>query len=156
MTNIEICTKIEVCNYEELSFDEKKVINEAKKSSAQAYAPYSGFQVGAAVLLENGNIVSGNNQENVAYPSGLCAERVALFSANANEPESPVVMLAIAAQKNHCFTQQVVPPCGSCRQVIAEVENRHQQPIRILLYSETKIYIVESAKALLPLTFDRY
>lgn len=156
MTNIEICTKIKVCNYEELSFDEKKVINEAKKSSAGAYAPYSKFQVGAAVLLQNGEIVCGSNQENIAYPSGLCAERTALFAAGACHPDTPVVALAVAAQSNGAFTRKSIAPCGSCRQVIVETERRFGHPVRVLLYGEEAVHIIESGKELLPFGFDAF
>ena len=144
MKKLNLDTKITVCSYEELSPEEKILIDRAKEASNLSYAPYSRFQVGAAALLNNGEIIQGNNQENAAYPSGLCAERVTLFFANANYPDIPVKMLALAAQTGGSYTDGQVAPCGACR-----------QPIRILMYGKDDIYIVDSIKALLPLHFDK-
>ena len=155
MKKLNLDTKITVCSYEELSPEEKILIDRAKEASNLSYAPYSQFQVGAAALLNNGEIIQGNNQENAAYPSGLCAERVTLFFANANYPDIPVKMLALAAQTGGSYTDGHVAPCGACRQVILETENRFNQPIRILMYGKDDIYIVDSIKALLPLHFDK-
>ncbi len=118
-----------------------------------AYAPYSGFKVGAAVLLSNGIIVKGNNQENAAYPSGLCAERVALFSANANYPDAHVEAIAICVVKNNQITPLPVSPCGSCRQVMLETEYRYGTPIKIILLGANQINVLQSAHDLLPLCF---
>ena len=104
MKKLNLDTKITVCSYEELSPEEKILIDRAKEASNLSYAPYSRFQVGAAALLNNGEIIQGNNQENAAYPSGLCAERVTLFFANANYPDIPVKMLALAAQTGGSYT----------------------------------------------------
>lgn len=155
MKKLNLDAKITVCCYEELSPEEKILIDRAKEASNHSYAPYSHFQVGAAALLNNGEIVQGNNQENAAYPSGLCAERVTLFFANANFPDIPVKMLALAAQTNGAYTDGQVAPCGACRQVILETENRFDQPIRILMYGKDDIYIADSIKTLLPLHFDK-
>ena len=134
---------------------DRALVTTAKEATARSYVPYSHFSVGAAALLGDGTVVSGTNQENAAYPSGLCAERVTLFFANANYPDIPVKMLALAAQTGGSYTDGQVAPCGACRQVILETENRFNQPIRILMYGKDDIYIVDSIKALLPLHFDK-
>lgn len=135
------------------SDDEKKLITDAKKSVINAYAPYSNFKVGAAVLLRDGNTIGGNNQENAAYPTGICAEQVALFYANANFPDSAVITIVITALKNKKFVP--VSPCGKCRQVMIEIEERYKTLIKIILYGEDKIYVIESAKSLLPFHFGK-
>jgi len=137
----------------ELSDEEKFWIETAVISSKQAYAPYSEFNVGAAVVLANGQIVTGNNQENAAYPSGLCAERVALFYAGARYPDVPVKAMVVVATKNEVI-QPYISPCGSCRQVLLETEKRYQQPVRILLCGNDKVYAIDSAESLLPLSFS--
>lgn len=144
----------EAASPEILSKKEQQVIAEALRAAGDAYAPYSGFRVGAALLLENGELVRGNNQENAAYPNGLCAERVAIFTANSNFPESGIEMLAVAAMINNEFLEEPVYPCGSCRQVLLENEHRFKKPIRILMYGKNRIHIASSAKDLLPLSFD--
>ncbi|NLV38142.1 MAG: cytidine deaminase, partial [Bacteroidales bacterium] len=118
----EIKTNITFCSFDELSKQEKELIEAAKKASLDAYAPYSGFKVGSALLLDNGEILVANNQENAAYPSGLCAERVVLFYANATYPKNRVLSLAVAANKEGIFTENPISPCGSCRQVLLESE----------------------------------
>ncbi len=130
------------------------VINEAKQAAQKAYAPYSKFKVGACVLLENGELIQGNNQENAAYPSGLCAERVAMFYANAKYPDIPVKAIAICAYVNSKLLEEPVTPCGSCRQVLLESETRFHSPIKIILFGENKISIIDNVKQLLPLNFD--
>lgn len=140
----------------DLPEEEQELLAKAKKAVKSAYAPYSGFNVGAAILLNNGKIVSGNNQENAAYPSGLCAERVALFYANANYPNVGVKTIAISVKSNTQVISEPVSPCGSCRQVIAEYENLYGTPIRILMSGETgKVYVSESIENLLPLVFNK-
>jgi len=109
--------------------------------------------VGAAVLLENGEIITGNNQENAAYPSGLCAERTAMFYANANYPDVAVTTLAVAAQNAGGFLKDPIAPCGSCRQVLLETEQRYGKKLRVLLYGASEIAILETVKDLLPLSF---
>ena len=150
---INLSTKIAVYPLEECTETEKKLIEAAKKATEKAYAPYSGFSVGAALLLENGEIVSGNNQENAAYPSGLCAERTTVFYANANFPEEKVIAIAIAANHKGSFTEDVITPCGACRQVLLETENRFHSPMKVLMYSEKGVYAMESIRDLLPLSF---
>jgi cytidine deaminase len=144
----------EVSSPEELSPEEQMVINEALKAASNAYAPYSGFRVGAALLLDKGELVAGNNQENAAYPDGLCAERVAMFAANANHPDSGIEMMAVAAMIKDDFLEEPVYPCGSCRQALLESENRFGKSIRILMFGKNKILIARSVKDLLPLSFD--
>ena len=144
-----------LCTYEEISEQDRQLIDAAKSATECSYAPYSQFHVGAAALLSDGTIVTGSNQENAAYPSGLCAERTTLFYANAAHPDQAIEALAVAAYTDGKFTNIPVPPCGACRQVMLEVENRHQCPIRTLLYGTEGIYLIEGgAHELLPLTFD--
>jgi len=150
----QICAKIVFCTLEELPEIEKKLIEKAKSASVNAYAPYSKFLVGAALLLENGEIITGNNQENAAYPSGLCAERTAMFYANANYPDVPVTTMAVAAQNVGGFLKDPIAPCGSCRQVLLETEHRYGKKLRILLYGASEIAILDSVKDLLPLSFS--
>jgi len=139
---------------EELSKEEQFLIQKSKDAVNNAYAPYSKFQVGAAVLLENGEIITGTNQENAAYPSGLCAERVAVFYANSKYPNVPVKAIAVTAFTNNHFVKTPIPPCGSCRQVLVETETRFNKPIKIYLVSDSKITVINDAKDLLPLNFD--
>ncbi|MDR3262447.1 MAG: cytidine deaminase [Tannerella sp.] len=137
---------------EELSGEEKQWMDAAVAAAGQAYAPYSGFRVGAVVVLANGMLVTGNNQENAAYPSGLCAERVALFSASAHYPDIPVTALALAAVREGAV-QPYIAPCGACRQVLLETEQRFNYPVRLLLCGCEAVRIVDSAASLLPLAF---
>jgi len=137
----------------ELPEADKNLLEHAHQAVERAYAPYSKFKVGAAVKLANGEIILGNNQENAAYPSGLCAERVATFYANSHYPNEKVVKIAIAAWSNGKFTKDVITPCGSCRQVLLETENRFDSSMRILMYAQDCVYIVNSIKDLLPLHF---
>lgn len=154
--NVEIRINIEEYKSpDELTTQEQQLIERAIQTARDAYAPYSGFQVGASLLLDNGNTVIGNNQENAAYPDGLCAERVAMFAANAMHPESPVKMMAVAAVYQDSLLNQPVYPCGSCRQVLLESENRFNQPVRIIMYGKSGIHVVNSIRDLLPLSFDR-
>ena len=146
--------KVKVCSYDELAGDDKKVVDAARAATANSYAVYSKFHVGAAVLLADGTVVSGSNQENAAYPSGLCAERTTLFWANSQYPGLAVMILAIAASTGGSELDVPIPPCGACRQVILETEKRFKTPIRIILYGAKECYIVEEGvKALLPLSF---
>ena len=155
MKNIEIATNIIVCEYNELTDIQKKLVMQAKEACHTAYAPYSQFNVGAAALLDNGEILSGSNQENAAYPSGTCAERTTLFYAGAKYPDNAITKLAIAAYKGNSFTATPTAPCGACRQVILETEHRYNTPIEIILYGEEKIYIITSIESLLPLCFGK-
>lgn len=138
----------------DLSPKEQQVLDAAMKAAENAYAPYSKFHVGAALLLSTGEQVTGNNQENAAYPDGICAERVAMFAANANHPGSGIEILAVTAKMNGEFLKEPVYPCGSCRQALLETENRFGKPVRILMYGQNRIHIANSVKDLLPLSFD--
>lgn len=142
------------CKFEELTPEEKQLVEEARQATYRSYSPYSRFSVGASVLLANGVILSGSNQENAAYPSGLCAERTILFYANSQYPNQPITMMAIAARSEKGFTEIPITPCGACRQVLAETEKRFEYPIRILLYGETETIIIDGVKDLLPFLFN--
>ena len=150
---IEISVKVYA--YEELSEEYKRLVDEAKNATQNAYAPYSEFNVGAAVLLENGEMVSGTNQENAAYPSGLCAERVTMFYANSKYPNVAPKALAIATFAGGDFLDEPITPCGACRQVLLESEMRYGVDIDVLLFGRKGVYVVKSVKALLPLAFDK-
>jgi cytidine deaminase len=137
---------------DELSETEKQWRDTAIDMAKQAYAPYSGFQVGAVVVLADGRLVTGNNQENAAYPSGLCAERVALFYASACYPDTPVVAIVIVAVKKG-IVQEYISPCGACRQVLLETEQRFKQPVQVLLCGREDVCLIDSAASLLPFSF---
>ncbi len=154
MKEVQITSMIYSCNPEELNTEDRLLVEEAIRATERSYAPYSRFSVGAAARLGNGEIITGSNQENAAYPSGLCAERTTLFYANAAYPDQPVTTLAVAARTESDFLDQPIPPCGACRQVILETEKRYNTPIRILLYGKNEIYMMEGIKTLLPLSFD--
>jgi cytidine deaminase len=153
MKEFELKSKVKEYAYEELNEADRQLIDAAKAATEKSYAPYSAFHVGAAVRLVDGTTVTGNNQENAAYPSGLCAERTTLFYANAQYPDVAVDTLAIAARTENGFLAEPVPPCGACRQVILECEHRYKHPVRILLYGTQGIYEVDSVGALLPFQF---
>jgi len=154
MKDLTITSIIKVYTFDELNKAEQDLMTSAMEATTRSYAPYSKFSVGAAALLANGIVVTGTNQENAAYPSGLCAERTTLFYANSQYPDQPVLTLAIAARTEKDFIDLPIPPCGACRQVILETEKRYKQPIRILLYGKKEIYEVKSICDLLPLSFD--
>lgn len=141
-------------NIEDLSSEDQNLLLKAWEACDTAYAPYSKFNVGAAVLLENGKIVSGNNQENAAYPSGLCAERVAMYYASAHYPGVAMKAIAVAAKSEEVKLIEPASPCGSCRQVMAEYENLYHTKMRVILGSpHTKIQVLEGINNLLPLSF---
>lgn len=147
-------TRIKVCEPAELDETHKKLYEMAFEAAKSAYAPYSGFHVGAAALLDNGEVVVGSNQENAAYPSGLCAERTTLFYAGAYYPESAVKILAIAAAKGDDKVE-FVAPCGACRQVMLEVEQRFGKKMEVMLCGVDRVHISPSAESLLPLCFGK-
>lgn len=157
MKEVELKTVIQECQMDELSTEDRQLVEQAIEATRRSYAPYSHFRVGAAVRLENGEIVIGCNQENAAYPSGLCAERTALFAAGALYPDVPVRVLAVAARGTDGeMTEEPTGPCGSCRQVIIESETRAKHPIRILLYGRRCVYIIDGIRQLMPLTFSEF
>ena len=139
----------------DLSRDDQQLMESAISAMKTAYAPYSKFTVGAAVRMETGQIVSGSNQENASYPLCMCAERVALYNAAVNLPQQKIVAIAIVAHNEHKPIDKPVTPCGACRQVIAEFENRQSEGIRILLKGDNdKVLMFNDIAPLLPLTFD--
>jgi cytidine deaminase len=141
---------------DELPADVGNLMDQAIDVRKKAYAPYSKFRVGAALLLDNGKIVLGSNQENAAYPSGLCAERTAIFYTGANYPEAKIIKMAISAASDTNTTTSPIPPCGACRQSIAEYEFKQDHNIEIYFMGETgKVYKSDSLKNLLPFTFDK-
>ncbi|HBF87565.1 MAG TPA: cytidine deaminase [Bacteroidales bacterium] len=155
MKEVELKISIqEYDNVNELSNDDQVLIERAKRNVETAYSPYSHFGVGAAVLLDNGEIIDGNNQENAAYPSGLCAERVAMFYANSKYPKAKPLTIAVTAKTKGHFVANPIPPCGSCRQVLLETESRFKSDLRIILVGENKIQVLKNVKSLLPLSFD--
>ena len=154
MSEKKIITKYIKTDFNLLSNSDKTLVLKAKNMLKSAYAPYSGFLVGAAVHLENGEIVTGNNQENVAFPSGLCAERVAIFYAKSKFPNTKINSIAISAISKNFQIEDVISPCGSCRQVISEYEVKQNENIRILLHqSDDSVIIIKSISDLLPLMF---
>ena len=155
MTNKEIkIAYIEYDNINELAAKDKELAEAAINATATAYAPYSKFNVGAAVLFDDGEIVKGSNQENAAYPSGICAERTALFYASASRPNKAMAALAIAASQEGALLETPVTPCGACRQVMAQYQLKSGIPMRILLVGAHKIWEFEKVDDLLPFTFD--
>ena len=131
-------------------------MEQAKKATETSYAPYSKFNVGAAVLLENGETISGSNQENAAFPSGTCAERTTIFYASARFPGVRFCKLAIAAFTDGEFIEEPISPCGACRQAILEYEKLGGQPIEILLAGRNKVYKLQGIRSLLPLSFEEF
>ena len=141
-------------SHEELDADLQELLLAAEKSRANAYAPYSNFMVGAAVLLGNDEIVIGNNQENASYPSGLCAERVAVFQAGARFPDTPIKAIAISSGSHKFRVDKPAAPCGNCRQAIAEYELKQESPITLVISGEEgPVYKIDSIADILPLAF---
>lgn len=157
MKEINISTTFLAYNsIDELPSEIRSLMEQAIEIRKKAYAPYSHFRVGAAILLDNGKVVLGSNQENAAYPSGLCAERVAIFQAGAVFPDAKIVKLAITAASDSNPTLSPIPPCGACRQSIAEYEFKQDAPIEIFFMGESgEVYVSNSIANLLPLSFDK-
>ena len=157
MKEIEVKPHIWEAQMDELTPEERSLIEQAIEGTNRSYSPYSLFHVGAALKLQNGVTYIGCNQESAAFPAGICAERSAIFAAGAQYPDQPVIMLAIAARSREGeFTKEPVSPCGTCRQVLIETETRFQQPIRILLYGQRCVYVLDSIKQLMPLSFTEF
>ena len=156
-TTLTITTNLNVYkSMEDLPKEDFELLKLAKKAVKSAYAPYSQFFVGAAILLENGKISIGNNQENAAYPSGLCAERVAIFHASAKYPNIPIKKIAVSVASKTQIINEPVSPCGGCRQVISEYEMKYDSPISIIMSGETgQIYVSDSIENLLPIMFNK-
>ena len=157
MKEINITTKFSAFDsLIDLPKDVQTLMNEAVEVRKKAYAPYSNFRVGTALLLDNGKIVLGSNQENAAFPSGLCAERVAIYYAGSVYPEAKIIKMAISAASDTNTTDAPIPPCGACRQSIAEYEFKQEIPIEIYFMGEIgAIYKSDSLKNLLPFAFDK-
>lgn len=153
MKSLTLKTVISICSYEELTEEDRQLVDAAKEATNRSYVPYSHFRVGAAARLVDGSVITGNNQENAAYPSGLCAERTTLFYAGAQYPELAVDALAIAARTEDEFLKAPIPPCGGCRQVMLETEKRSNHPLRVILYGTKEIYVLRGVDTLLPLSF---
>lgn len=157
MKQINITTTFSVFDSkEELPEDVKNLMDQAIEVRKRAYAPYSKFRVGAAIFLDNGKVVLGSNQESAAYPSGLCAERVAIFQAGAIYPDAKILKIAISATSDEKPVTSPIPPCGACRQSISEYEFKQDYPIEIYFMGETgAVYKSDSLKNLLPFMFDK-
>lgn len=148
---------LQVAQMDELSDVERELVEMAIEGTNRSYAPYSNFHVGAAILLENGVKFIGCNQENAAFPAGICAERAAIFAAGAQYPDQPIVMLAIAARNEKGeLVDDPVSPCGTCRQVIIETETRFKHSVRILLCGKKCVYVVDGIHQLMPLSFTEF
>lgn len=145
---------IEHSNKETLNTDDAQLVDFAIDAQKSSYSPYSKFKVGAAIHLKNGEIIQGSNQENGAYPSGLCAERVALFYAGVKFPNIPIKAIAITASFNNQLTGEPVPPCGACRQVMIESRNIGDEPMKVILVGKDRIYVIEDVTFLLPFNFS--
>lgn len=165
MRDFEIKIPVQAFEFTELSEADRTLVESAKKATYGAYAPYSKFNVGAAVAMDNGEIVSGSNQENAAYPSGTCAERTTIFYASAKYPGIPIKAIAIAARcpenfpqgtpDDKCFQTHPISPCGACRQVLLEYEKLYGN-IRVLLYGTKETYIFPNVASLLPYSFNDF
>lgn len=156
MKQINIHSTITILTEQELNAIELDLKNQAFEARSKAYAPYSKFTVGAALLLDNEVVVKGSNQENAAYPSGLCAERVAIYYAGANFPDAKILKMFITASPQDRDLELPIPPCGSCRQAIAEYEFKQDIPIEIFFMgAKGDIYKSDSLKNLLPFVFDK-
>ncbi|MCQ2253069.1 MAG: cytidine deaminase [Bacteroidales bacterium] len=154
MKTINLSIQIQECSKADLQEEDRKLVESAEGFLKHAYAPYSKFSVSAAALLENGVIVNGTNQENAASPSGLCAERTAIFYANSMYPDIKVKTIAISAFFEGSIIKNPITPCGACRQVLLETENRYKSPIRLILAGAERCLIVNNIKDILPLNFD--
>lgn len=139
----------------ELTDEERTLVQHAREATYRSYAPYSHFSVGAAALLDDGTILTGSNQENSSYPQSQCAERTTVFYANSLHPDRAVRALCIAARgTDGAFTSRPITPCGGCRQVLSETEDRQKSPMKILLCGTDEVYIINTVKDLLPISFD--
>lgn len=153
MENRKIEISYKYCQKEELDAVYQELIDKAIAATQNSYADYSHFYVGAALLLDNGDVVIGANQENVAFPSGLCAERTAIFAAQAQQPMQAIKAIAIAARNDKGMLESPITPCGACRQVMLEIEERYHSDMEVYLYGTDGVYIVNSVKDLLPFAF---
>lgn len=157
MKDLQISPIIKEAQFDELNDEERQLIELAIEGTSRSYAPHSNFHVGAAIQLKNGVKIIGCNQENAAFPAGICAERSAIFAAGAQYPDQPVIMLAITARgRDGELIEEPASPCGTCRQVLIETETRFNQSIRILLYGRNRVYVMDGIKQLMPLSFTEF
>lgn len=153
MKEITLTSTVRLYPLSELSGQEQALVKKAIDATDNSYVPYSHFHVGAALRLGNGVEITGANQENAAFPVTMCAERAAIFAAQSQYPDQPIVAIAIAARNAAGLLREPITPCGSCRQVMLEIEQRYKQPLRIYLYGTSGVYVVDSIKTLMPLSF---
>ena len=146
----------EYSSIEEMSPVDQALVREAMEAQKGSYAPYSNFNVGAALLLEDGTVVRGSNQENAAYPSGLCAERTAMFAANSDHPGKAMVCIAIVGGFNHEIAHSPCTPCGACRQVMAEFQTLGGKPLSIIMFGTEKALKFDRVDDILPFIFDSF
>lgn len=157
MRNFDITIPVVEATLDELTAEEKNLVELARKSTYRSYAPYSKFHVGAAILLSNGETVTGANQENAAYPSGLCAERTTAYYAHANYPDATFKMIAIAARGTDGNpTEKPISPCGACRQALLEYETLAKHNVPVILAGKDKVYIFRSVNSTLPYSFSEF
>lgn len=145
---------IEYASIDELETEDRELARAAVEAMNNAYAPYSHFHVGAAVRMSNGEIVRGSNQENAAFPSGLCAERTAMFSASAKFPDKDMRSIALAGGVHGLLTEQPATPCGACRQVMAQYQTKAGQPMSVIMIGKSRIWKFSRVDDILPLIFD--
>lgn len=166
MKDVKITTVIKECSFEELTDADRELVEAAKAMTRTSYVPYSRFHVGAAIRLADGSIVRGSNQENAAYPSGMCAERTACYQAGALHPGVPFEKIAVAAwsdtgkapglRREEYFQKEPISPCGACRQALLEYEKLAEKPVEVILYGRDKIFIFPSVASLLPFSFTEF
>lgn len=157
MEKLQITIPVEAVDFNELSELDRKLVEMAREATYRSYSPYSHFRVGAAIALDNGEIVVGSNQENVAYPSGTCAERSACFYAGARYPDAKFLTIAIAARDTDGnFVEQPIAPCGACRQALLENELRAGHNVRVILTGKDRLYILPSVRSTLPFAFTEF
>ena len=153
MENITININVKSYKYDELDDAARQLAECAKEATDNSYSPYSGFRVGAAIMLDDRTIIKGANQENAAFSVTVCAERAAVFNAQSNCPQKAITGIAIAARNANGFVDEPVSPCGSCRQALLEMEQRYNRDIRVYLCGADRVYMLDSVKNLLPLSF---
>ena len=166
MKELKLTTLIKELEEGELSGIDRELVEAAKEMTRTSYVPYSRFHVGAAILLDNGEIVRGSNQENAAYPSGTCAERTACYQAGALYPDIPFRKIAVAAWSDtgkpaghpygHYFQESPISPCGACRQALLEYEKLAGRPVEVILYGRDRCYVFPSVASLLPFCFTEF
>lgn len=156
MKTLDITIPVQSLSMAELSDEDRELVEAAKNATSGSYTPYSHFNVGAAIRMADGSIVTGANQENAAFSSGTCAERSACFAAGAHFPNMAMTKIAIAAYTNGAFQHSPISPCGACRQALLEYEHKQGSPMQVILYGADECYILPSVASLLPLCFTEF